>query len=332
MFSLNRVISAGLALATLWSGASSYLNAGCVEPWNELSLSGAWSTNDVRTKFNRNGTHESFKAKDINVWKIGVQGHLSTPNFDCCCDDSGWLNNFYLRGYGYYGWLTDGKFHDGRHSSSDGSVGGHSHHRRKIRDGNTVNGNIGLGYLFPVCGEFAVGPAFGWAYDRIRLKNKGHHHSSSSDDSVGRRDHGRRTLTSTWQGPWLGVDFAYNWCLCDCGQIRLEAGYEYHWADLRSRFKQGHGSGERHNNHSFRSKNGSGNLVYVNAWYNLCDCWDIGLGFKWRDFSGRRRSHHHSSSSSDVSVTPVVTDSSHHGKNRNRWDEFEIALDLAYNF
>lgn len=320
MLNLKKFLTIGVTLASICvaNATSLFGDCCCVEPSTDLSLSAGWRRDEIKGSTKHENNHsgrQHFNAKDLNTWEIGVQLHAQMPEWcDCGCDGSNWwLRQFYVRGYAYRGWVTDGKFHT--HANSDVSGISTDHAHAKIRNGRTVDGTIGVGFLYPVCDGFGIGPVGGYAYDQIHVKPKHRHHhdesnsSSSSDATIGSSgssgssENDSFRFTQTWRGGWVGVDGVYYWCYCD-NQFQFDFGYEYHWPQLRATV-HGHQEGE-HSNHS---NDAWGQVFYIDGHYNVCDCWDIILGFDYKDFKTKKSKKHD-----------------------NKWWSYGVTLDLAYRF
>lgn len=338
MKGMKKFIAFGAALASLWSGASSLVEAQqCCEPcpqpccespfkpWNSLSVSGGWRYDWLRTRTgSRNSDvagepHQTLRLKNLNTWQIGGQLHWSMPNlFEC---EYPWLNRLYVRGYAYRGWVTSGRLSHRTEGVLGGSDEGSG---RRIRTGRTVDGSVGAGFLYPFCNGIAIGPVGGWSYEQVHVSSKRHSGSSSSSGSADILGREHRRFTSTFRGPWVGVDVAYQYVDC-CRDLnlRFEAGYEYHWA-------RWHGS-ERFRDFDVstttrlrqRTNDAWGNFGYVNAWYVLCENWELGLGVKYQSWEARRRNRHGSSSDSSEENRRI---------RRVQWDSVAVNLDLGYSF
>lgn len=357
MKGMKKFIAFGAALASLWSGASSLVEAQqCCEPccpqeccespfrpWNSLSISGGWRYDRLRTRSGSRASdadiaatpHQTLRLKNLNIWQIGGQLHWSVPNF-CECEYT-WLNRFYVRGYAYRGWVTSGKLHH----RTDGVLGFSDHNGSKIHKGRTVDGTIGVGFLYPFCSGIAIGPVGGWSYEQLHVSTKHHNHSSSSSSSFGPISSSssesffldeHRSFTSTFRGPWVGFDVAYEYTDC-CRDLnlRFEAGYEFHWARWHgsNKFRNFDSLTEGSRHHRQRSRDAWGNYGYVNAWWVLCENWELGLGVKYQSWEARR--HHRRSSSSSSSD---FEDSSNGPRRIRRvcWDSVQVNLDLGYSF
>ncbi len=305
----------------------------CVEPWNEISLSGGWRNDRLETKVDatdiEKGKRVTFltddlKITDINVWEIGGNLHWSVPNVSCFCDnDYGWLNRFYIRGYYYYGWITDGHYHEvARETATGASITT----KAKTHKGRTLDGSIGLGFLYPVCDDFALGPVGGWAYDQIRT----HNHQAKTNGAFDPILNGVK-YTSTWKSPWVGFDLTYNWCTCTCMQIRFDGGYEYHWGHWKGSWTLkgpdqlpcGAFSDHRH------AHEAHGNVVWGEATWNMCDCWDLGLGFKWQSWRSNGREKPRAGS-----FTALGCPDTHEIDKikSNKWRSIAVTVDIGYEF
>ncbi len=330
MFKLKKMFSMIVLLTTIGSGLSYADDCGCFDPWNNLSLSLGWRRDDIKTSVDSEIPpaapffRDTLNAKRLDVWEVGGQLHLTIPHFDCCCcDDWWWLDRFYVRGSAYRGWISNGKYTE---SFTNLNRGRTTHETAKIHKGRTVDGTVGLGFLYPVCENFAVGPVGGWSYDQVRFSLKDAKFRGIDDPVLD-----GLTYTSTWRGPWVGADLAYNWCVCDCWNIRLEGGYEYHWANWRGTWKlKGPDitpciafSDHRHSDDAW------GQVGYINAWWNLCDCWDVGLGVKYQYWKSKRGGVH-----------PDEGTFASQGCRRNQearikdniWRSLGVTFDIGYTF
>ena len=146
-----------------------------------------------------------------------------------------------------------------------------------------------------------------------------------SSDSSDPLDTSRRSLNSRWDGGWIGFDATYKLCDWD-----VCFGYEYHFASFRGKNHSNSSSSTSiipptvvaraaadavpvvlpavvgdsdststdvdpsvsSSGHHRKHKHGFGHVVYVDARWNLCDCWDFIGGFKYQYYNTR---HHNAS-------------------------------------
>lgn len=314
MLEFKKYLKIGIAAASLCMVSSAAFLSANID--NELSLSLGWRNDEIRTKHHHHG--RKVRISNANLWQIGAQAWLGMPDCWCGCGTE-WLSNLYVRGYGYYGWYSDGRFH-GHHNngsrSDDNSSSSRNHHR--LNNSWAVDYSVGVGYLFPIGCDFSIGPVGGYAYDQQHFKARRHHHhrhssssslsssssSSRSSSSSFDDDHRHFSAKTRWDGGWVGVDALYNWC-----DWNFAFGYEYHFANFHGHSRDGSNANDENSSSSRRrhhhNKRGWGNVAWIDARWNLCDCWDIIGGFKYQDYQSKKH---------------------------NRWQAYGLTLDLGMRF
>jgi hypothetical protein len=288
MLKLTKVLSLALACACFVSKAIAF------EPVSDVSLSASWRGESFSTTTYYKDSNvpptpsqigdligwDKTKLTDLNFWRLGAQLRMGMPYgcIDDCDGDLWWLSQLYLRGHFYYGWAgTSGKY--SKNMTIVNPVDS-THHkdRSKIHKGRSLDGNIALGFLYPVCDEWGIGPVVGWSYQQTRVSMK----DVISDGENDPIQNGF-TFKNTFAGPFIGLDFFYY--LCEYN-VSFAAGYEFHWArwNASKTLKGEDGrvcrpfSDRRHDN------DGNGHRVYLDTRYTWCECWDVGLGLEYDYF------------------------------------------------
>lgn len=305
----------GLALLVLQLGLSAQtLSADygccCDSEWDaELDLSVGYRRDEFSTKIktldhccDTSLFHDKIKVKDLDIYEIGLKGRVGY------CD-------WFVRGFAYWGWIHDGRykdnaiaFLDGTESCIDADV-----------DGHTEDYSIGLGYLFGFCDNFYVGPVVGWSYNRLkpRIDHADFDHSNVSCSVFDGLEY-----TAKWHGPWLGIDFIYEYC-----DFIFDFGYEYHWAHWDGRWSL---DGSDITNLAFsdrqKAKHAHGNLLYADFRWGFCEGWVVGLGFMFKDFRNKK-GHVHPVCSENFSAFR-----SDNNKAKVKWHSASVTLDLGYSF
>lgn len=243
---------------------------------------------------------EETKFKDLDIFQIGIHGRSTVG-----C-------NFYVRGSAYWGWILDGDFERsvGTAFSRDDYffdfAGGQNlgrgefdNNRTNVIDDKYVYGlNAAIGYPFYFCDcTFILAPVVGYAFDEqnISLDDSGFDLNGYNDFffAVDRGCGGccDRKWINKWWGPFVGIDFNYRPCN-ECWNLYAE--FEYHWAHFNGKRNQEIGadyfefSASNFHDDKFHSKDATGFVVAVGADYDLCNCWTVGLSFKWQDWTARR--------------------------------------------
>lgn len=217
-----------------------------------------YRTDDVRNKFTlpdavRLNSFSQLRFKDLEIFTLGAK--LKSTCGDCV----------YYRADFQYGWILDGDAKE-RNQLSYKTESAQSRNTQtcnvgpelfnSVRGRNTADFTIAFGYPLPqcFCENLQLVPTIGFAYDtqRIRYKNKDRlssslvddlslsscHNSCSSsenddqlvgDSSSSGGCHRRNQFRSTWWGPFIGFDFAFN---ChDCWNVYGEV--QFHWSRAR---------------------------------------------------------------------------------------------------
>lgn len=272
---------------------------------SDFNVSGGYRHDDIRSPSRTfvlpiDGgilVHDKFKADDINLGIIGFNARFMMPEMDCCCEYP-FLSNLYLDGYANWGWgSADRTSRRGFAIFPDGTEVFFNRHG-KLKNVESTDYQIGLGYLVYNCDCIAVGIAGGYSYDSLDFK--AHRRSSYFFD-------GGVKVKTRWSGGWIGAEVFYDWC-----NWLLNAGYEFHIVNHNVHVKReefglfGSGSGS-FGRHRHRDHDGYGNVGYITGHYVLCDCWQLGLDFHFRDYFTRRH-------------------------NDSRWISYSILADIGYSF
>jgi|GEM_PF-5424466 len=195
----------------------------------------------------------------LNSYQLGARGQLT------------FCESWFARANGHYGWASDGKYSEG---GLFGKTNGHT---------EDLQGSFGK-YFWLSEGIWAA-PVIGWSYDALLLKGKRIHTAINgvsyklSDIKAHQR----------FSGPFIGFDLNFNINSC----FDFIFGYEFHFAHWHGqRLIQGHEYG----NPPFgviagfsnvrRIHDVYGNVFKLDATYQLCNCWELGLGLKYQFYSG----------------------------------------------
>lgn len=320
MLTIKKIFQMGAATAILSCATLSAL-----EPLSDLSLSLGWRRDDFKTKAVRKENEEdvgqrNLKISNVDVWQAGIQLIAGMPSCLFDCDESClWLQQLYIRGYAYRGWTNDGSYQNSITYREESP----NHIHAQTHKGRTVDANIGLGYLYSICDSWGLGAVGGWSYDQLRISTtKASNNSSDFNAGDG------MTFTSTWQGPWIGIDSVYYLCAWN---LTLNASYEYHWSEW---------TGSNHLRSSVfpsctlfsdhrRSDNAHGNVVFIDGRWTWCECWDLALGFKYQEWRARGGSL----KPNEGTFEEIGCDEYERNKSRDtRWQSFGVNFDIGYRF
>lgn len=241
---------------------------------------------------------DDLKAKNLDVWEWGLKSRVR-------------LGNIYAKVWGTFGVIPFGSYTE---------TGLESTSKAKVRHGKVEDASFGLGYLFGVTDWLCLAPIGGWAYDYQRIKIK-HTKTDGVDDST----LDGVSYTSRWQGPWVGFEAATEICC-----LALNLGYEYHWAHWHAVWKL-HGDDIPGGAFSDKrqSKHASGNVVYLNTYWNAFDALDAGILLKYQYWKATNGSLvPRNGTFADVGFGADEVDKISHAI----WQSFEIQFSLGYTF
>lgn len=313
------IASAALSLTGLLSADVSSIQVGT--GYRQDSL-----TSNVRQHNNmdqRNKTNLHFR--DVEIVLLDVKAKTT---FGCC--------DTYARVDFDYGWVLDGKLREKlstKHRYSEIEFGrngfaeyGHFHETLSRNDVSTKSfvWDLDIAFIYPTkCGcdnNWMFGPGIGFAVNRQQFHGKDSHfgessssdcasssysnEESSSSSSCGSNHRNRHHNRTSWWGPWIGFDFAYD--SCDCWNLYGE--FEIHFGRVR------HSRGSHNEDSDFRSgynhtRSFWGPSIKIGSTYALCENWYLDGSFFYSKY--------------------YSCDSS---KDEIRWATANIRLDIGYTF
>jgi len=312
------------------------------QPVSDVSLTAGWRQDEIKNTISSSFATGEMKLKDLNTWEFGVRGQFAFPE-SCGCEDF-WLDGLYVKGSALWGWGDDGKATFGVSGNGSGYDSGDSFDvgvSFKAHNTRTYDYTLGLGWMYAIDCNWGIGPTVGYAWDKLstKVKNRGfnsgsdYSSSSYSDESYAGTTGNLFEYTQKWHGPWLGFEIAYE----DC-EWHFDLGYEFHWATHTAEFNSGNNNDYSYDNGSATNssrKNHSryGNVVYIDGWYDFCECWEVGVGFKYSCFETKSQ-HSSSSGHSDGESYSYSGDSyaSNGLKGKSRWSAWGFTVDLGYRF
>lgn len=203
---------------------------------------------------------DKIKVKRLGIWVAGGKAQIRFCDY------------FFLKGYGQYGWIDRGDYHQERKDRHCEE----SHSASKFHDERCRDGSIGFGYLYPIRGYWGcmgIGPVIGYGYND-QLFRMGSFITDGFEDPILEK----LSYKTRWSGPWLGLDYVYELC-----GFKLMSSLEYHWVTW-------HGEWRLHWNDifgvafskRFKSTNAHGVVWSFDGQWNFWDMWHIGLEYKWQ--------------------------------------------------
>ena len=252
-------------------------------PESDFAIIGGYKRANIKTPLSAETPVEFIgnfptHLNKIKIWQVGVSARYAFPDFFAGCGcDSAWLKQFYLRGS-----ILIGKVDGGRIKSFSIVPGEETEtFSAKIKKGYSRDYDIALGWLYPWCDNFGIGPVVGYNYNKIKSK-AGRFSDDDGLDVVG-LDHLR--YISRFKGGYVGVDLAYFAC-----DWKLYAGYEYHMPVWSGAFRLPGFDNDDAFSDKRTGHRGHGNVFYVDGRYQFCGCWEIGLAYRYENYrSGKGR-------------------------------------------
>ncbi len=222
---------------------------------NGYSCSKASSTLNVYDGYGFLQLTDTLKANNIQLYELGFKGRLAA------CD-------YVFRGECFWGWGDSGRYTENTlDADSDASFT-----KASLKSPRTRDFTVGVGYLFTLGDCFEIIPMGGLSYHFQRFGIHDVNTDGEEDDIL----NNLRYITR-WQGPWAGVDLGLNFC-----GIGIRGGYEYHWCDWHAQWLL---DGPNVFGVAFsdmrKSSHANGQVGFVDAHWEFCDCWNIGIGVKW---------------------------------------------------
>ncbi len=289
-------------------------------PDSNFALIGGYKRANINTPLSAsdsNGFIGNFPVRlnKVKIWQIGISGRYAFPDFFAGCGcDSAWLKQFYLRGS-----ILIGKVDGGRVKSLSIVPNENTNtNSASIKKGYSRDYDIALGWLYPWCDNFGIGPVVGYNYDKIKTK-AGKFKDQDGADVTG-LDHLR--YVSRFKGGYVGVDLAYYAC-----NWKLYAGYEYHMPVWSGKFQLPGFDNDDAFSDKRNGGHGHGNVFYVDGRYQFCGCWEIGLIYRYENYrSGNgRASPLCCTGCTEISASEVDTI-------RTKYHAWSINLELASSF
>lgn len=246
-------------------------------PESDFALFGGYKRANIKTPLNSESETDGFLGNypvhlsKVRIWQIGLNARYAFPDFFAGCGcDSAWLKQFYLRGSVAIGKVNGGRIKNNAVIPGSDQVS----YEGNIKKGYSRDYDIALGWLYPWCDNFGIGPVVGYNYDKIKAKAG----SIELDDvDVPDLDHVR--YVSRFKGGYVGVDIAYYAC-----DWKLYAGYEYHMPVWSGAWKlPGFDNDNGYSDHR-TGGHGHGNVFYVDGRYQFCGCWEIGLLYRYENY------------------------------------------------
>jgi hypothetical protein len=287
--------------------ASTYISAGEFGDEGYITVTNGYRLDRITTNLKAfDNPHvlavsKRLKCSNINIYEVGVSGRAEV------CQ---WL----VKGYADYGWVFGGRYKDKTiFPDSDVSVG-------HINNGHTQNYSVGLGYMFYCIDWFNIGPIAGYSYDDEKIQM-----SKISTNKINNPTLNGLSYKTNWRGPWLGFE-TNSWI----NHVNLIMGYEYHWSQwkgdwqLRGPDVPGVAFSDKR-----KSNRAHGNVVYIESKYLMCDCWEIGFGFKYQYFKANSgRVSPSAGSFSDVGLENIEVAKI----TKETWTSYQFQLSLGYYF
>ncbi len=247
---------------------------------------------------------DRLHASAINLWQVGVNGSLGCPLF--------------LSGFAYWGiGGCSGHLKEQISNGKDAQQG-----RAKLQNASTSDYQISLGYLFERrCWNLSL--SGGYAYDRQKIQTKRGEISfpyPAPFQNAPIYGSGYKT-TTTWKGPFAGAELHFlrsRW--------RSGIGYEFHFASYAADHTIPQNATAQLQGFANQTKSRAyGNVVFLEGHYRFCHGLDLGLFFKYQNWTacqGALRSSYFFANRYPR----------HNAYGGGRWVSYQISFDIGYSF
>lgn len=289
-----------------------------LEPISEVNFSLGYRVDKVQTNIRMEEPvgfylgQDTFRGSALQIAQVGMNAYLKLPNL-CCdriCFENWWWEQFYVRGAVYWGHGSHGRFKEDAIDEFDEIVADASGRVQKIR---TFDYNYAIGWLFPFAECFATGPAFGYAYNKVRFK--------THEANLANLDHMK--YSSVFRTYFFALDAVYKWDNCMYSRF----GYEYHLMHkFRGSFRlRGVDSGVLAFSDTRHSDNGFGNVVYAELRSPFSEYYfEGGIRLQYSYFKAASGPcHFHNTQNFDIPFAKM---------SYSTWRSFSVTLDIGYEF
>lgn len=267
-------------------------------------------------------TVDHLRFDNIDLGVIGFDFRFTLPECNRCCEFP-FLKNFYVDGNAYWGWSGSDDFdRTVTISVGDATTAFLSQGHQKAV---TEDVQVALGYIVHDCDWWSVGVKGGYAYNYQRIHTTSGKTAVEATAAITDPVYSGLVFKQRWQGPWIGAEVF----LAPCCDVLVNVGYEYHLTHFHASMSIPTEDAIRLSDfdNTRSGRNAYGNVGYANVHYNLCHCWDVGLGITYKVF----RTHH-------LDVNPeggfvasgFAADSSTSA--RSKWISYSIVADIGHTF
>lgn len=331
----------------------------------DVAISGGWRDDRVTLKEELKQfklERRSLDAKRLTVWEYGLKIR-STLSGLLFYQEGCWLENLYIRGTAFQGWIKGGRFTEGpfplssfsSDSSSSSSASSFSSSPISILASLPSSSISTSATSLPSSSSSSFSPfsSSSSSFSSETFDHRKIHHGRTLDADIAFGfaipfspnlnwgpvggyafnkqkidiDHGHFSweVTTKWKGPWAGVDFALDLCC-----VRMRAGYEYHWVEWEGFFRI-HQHGRRcHRGKTLYSDKRQtyaawGQVGFVELRYLITDGFDLGLSFSYKYFQARKGQIVSDGAS-------LSSSSSSRLRIASSWRSFGVRTELVYRF
>lgn len=266
---------------------------------------------------------EEFRINDVDLGTFGIKARFFVPNWWDCEGFASKKTNFYITGFTNWGWAGKESYRDTIISGFTPVTTQYSGHLSYV---NTYDYNIGLGYYLDFgclnycLNRWGLGVSGGYQWDKQMYEVDTASATINGIPTSGAIEQDLY-IYQRWEGPWVGAQVFYDYC-----GWRFDVGYEYHFSlYTRGRFDYtSEAIALGASDQTWHGHKGYSNVAYINWYYDLCKCWNVGIGFKYQDWHSKAQTN-----TSDPSLVGVETLSS--SNNSQAW-AYSLYGSVGYHF
>lgn len=212
--------------------------------------------------------------KDLDIYQLGLRGRIEAGNhYDPRLKGV-------LKGSASVGYVEDGTNRDSDYDGDNRTLE-YSRSDNSAEGGDVVDLSVAAGLKYiPWQGGFSVTPLLGYAINGqdLRITDGYQTVASGGTPAVGPISGLDSSYEALWYGPWVGVDLAY----AAPSNLKLGAGFEYHWAEYEADANWNLRSDLAHPLSFRHEADGEGMVVNLGAQWAFHPRWLLSLGWTWQ--------------------------------------------------
>jgi hypothetical protein len=201
-------------------------------------------------------------------------------------------DTFVFKGSVSYGVIVSGDNRDSDYSADNREME-FSRSINDAGDGNTFDGQLGVGYRFRIISDaIDVIPMAGYSYHRQYLTMTDGYQDVTwlGGPPLGPFDGLDSSYDARWQGPWIGIEMTLDAerLTRSLTPLSFFAAWEYHWADYSAEADWNLREDLKHPTSFVHEADGTGTVASLGVCVRLDDRWSLTLEYETEEWSTER--------------------------------------------